>query len=436
MAYMTLSTWKRKRLFACLLPLMVLPFAALLFWSLGGGKLKAESKPKKAASGLNIDLPVPHLRSERLDKMSFYNQAARDSVKLKELMKLDPYLNGENSSRLEHADIEPEPDHLSQEVSKDKAAPSSSVTASGQSPEVRINRRLADLQEILDQQADRDRQPDISQLAPPVAQLPLADNGSLDRLEGMMHVMSEPQKEDPELKRLDEMLEKILAIQYPEQIKMLRNRIPDETSRTYSVDQVSRKSPVSLLTGQYDRTAPADSTNDGSSKVRFYSFDGDTRDAKENNAFEAVVYETQTLVDGGTVKLRLVDAMRVNDVLIRPGTFIYGMASLNGERLKVDIGSVRYGKNIFPLSLSVFDMDGLEGIHVPGLASRDVAKSSVDRAIQGIGVTSFSPSLEVQAAGAGIEAARGWLGKKARQVRVTVKDGYKVLLYDKRTQPH
>lgn len=84
------------------------------------------------------------------------------------------------------------------------------------------------------------------------------------------------------------------------------------------------------------------------------------------------------------------------------------------------------------MQLSIVDMDGIEGVYVPGAITRDVAKGSADRAVQGIGFTTLDPSLGAQAANAGIEAAKTLLSKKAKLVKVTVKAGYQVLLRDEK----
>ena len=81
--------------------------------------------------------------------------------------------------------------------------------------------------------------------------------------------------------------------------------------------------------------------------------------------------------------------------------------------------------------MSVYDIDGLEGIHVPGAIARDAAKKSSNQAINDIQLSTLDPSIELQAASAGIEAAKGMLSKKTRLIQVTVKAGYKVFLKDK-----
>jgi hypothetical protein len=86
-----------------------------------------------------------------------------------------------------------------------------------------------------------------------------------------------------------------------------------------------------------------------------------------------------------------------------------------------------------PVSLHLFDFDGLEGIYIPGAISRDAAKQSGDRAIQGMGISTFNPGIGAQAAGVGIETARNILSRKIRMTKVTVKSGYHVWLLDEKS---
>ncbi|MBE7170032.1 MAG: conjugative transposon protein TraM, partial [Williamsia sp.] len=126
----------------------------------------------------------------------------------------------------------------------------------------------------------------------------------------------------------------------------------------------------------------------------------------------------------------LVNDIYVNGTLIPRGTPVFGAASLSEERLKISIGSIRFRSSLYLVSLSVYDLDGMEGIFVPGTISRDVAKESAGQALQGIGLTTLDPSLSAQAASAGIQAAKSLLTRKAKLVRVSVKAGYRVLLKD------
>jgi conjugative transposon TraM protein len=128
--------------------------------------------------------------------------------------------------------------------------------------------------------------------------------------------------------------------------------------------------------------------------------------------------------------MKLTRDIYVNGVLIPKNQFIHGICVLSGERLKVDISTIRNGSAIYPVSLSVFDLDGLEGIHVPGAIARDVAKQSSNQALQDVQLNSLDPSIEVQAASAGIETVKSLVSKKTKLIKVSVKAGYKILLMD------
>lgn len=150
------------------------------------------------------------------------------------------------------------------------------------------------------------------------------------------------------------------------------------------------------------------------------------------NAVEAIIHETQTIVNGSTVKFRLINDIFINDIKIQKDNFLFGTASLKGERLTINISNIRYNSSLFPVNLSVYDMDGLVGIYIPGAINRDVAKASADRSMQTLGVASLDDSWGAQAARAGIEAAKSLLSKKVKLVKVVVKAGYKVLLHDEK----
>ncbi len=98
--------------------------------------------------------------------------------------------------------------------------------------------------------------------------------------------------------------------------------------------------------------------------------------------------------------------------------------------MKISIASIHYRDNILPVSLEVYDLDGLAGIYVPGSVSRDVAKQSTDQAVNSIGMTTLDPSLAAQATSAGIQAAKTLVSKKVKLVKIAVKAGYRVLLKD------
>jgi conjugative transposon TraM protein len=249
------------------------------------------------------------------------------------------------------------------------------------------------------------------------------NSSDVDRLEQMMNMVNQSTDEDPELKQLNRMLDKILEVQYPKRVHE-KLKQTSEAARG-QVFAVSFKKDNSIT--HLDTEHLTDGAVNG-----FYSLIGTTAIEDSHNAIQAVIHETQTIVDGSTVKLRLLNDVFINGVHIPKDNFLYGIASLRGERLSIKINSVRYNNSLFPVELSVYDMDGLNGIYIPGAITRDVAKQSTDRSMQTIGLTSLDPSWQAQAAGAGIEAAKTLVSRKVKLIKVTVKAGYQVLLRDEK----
>jgi len=249
------------------------------------------------------------------------------------------------------------------------------------------------------------------------------NSSDVDRLEQMMHMVNQPTGEDPELKQLNGMLDKILEAQYPERVQeKLKQTSEAARGQVFAVSSKKDNSITHLDTHH----STGDAVNG------FYSLIGMTDIEDSQNAIQAVIHERQTIVDGSTVKLRLSNDVFINGIHIPKDNFLYGIASLRGERLSIKINSVRYKNSLFPVELSVYDMDGLNGIYISGAITRDVAKQSADRSMQTIGLTSVDPSWQAQAAGAGIEAAKTLVSRKVKLIKVTLKAGYQVLLCDER----
>ena len=423
----------QQRKFLMMLPLLVLPFTTLLFWALGGGKADHVSALGQATAGLNMVLPDAYLKDDRpLDKLSYYNKAASDSARLKELLKNDPY-----SLQVAAAPAWYQETPLPEGTPESTASASRLKTspyggAASQDPnEAKVYRKLGQLNAALSEAPVRYG----TKTAYPVADASPADasvsSADIDRLEQMMHMMNRDEGADPEMQQLSDMLEKILDIQHPRRVQeRIRETSESQKGQVFAVAVNGIKDSVSLL----DNARQGKTRSDASLQNAFYSWDGARVADASQNAIGALVQETQAVVTGSMVKLRLVGDVYINGVLIPAGNFLFGTASLNGDRLNIHINSVRYQNSLFPVELSVYDLDGMAGIYVPGAITGEVARQSADRALQDIGFTTLDPSLKLQAASAGVEAAKSLFSKKAKLVKVTLKAGYRVLLRDEKQQ--
>lgn len=346
---------KEKRSFLLVLPLIVLPFLCLVFHTMGGGRGMAKTNPT-ATMGLNTQLPMLPFDASKAfqDKVKAYEQAEQDSARRRQYQRQDPYRR-DTTANARPARI----------AATRAARPEPAITPADQRAD-QLMQQLDRLRQSLHQ-----KQP-ISHPAlpaPPAASAPVEEPAP-----------------DPQIERLNTMLDKVIRIQHP---------------------QEQQPQPASTPSRPTDAILPADSGA---------------------NSIAAIIPEDQTLTAGTTIAFRITDPIRVNDRIVPAGQLVYGTVTINNDRMLVHIGSVREDRNIYPTDLQVYDLDGLPGIHIPGLLGREVAKQSADQGVSSLNLMTLSPSLGAQAAGAGIQAGKTLLSRKVRQVRVTVRAGYAVLL--------
>lgn len=427
---------QRRRLLLAL-PVLVLPFISALFWALGGGRGTSAQAMTADSPGLNLKLPDAHFDGrETWDKFNLYEMARQDSARSLAARQNDPYyeLLPQKTG---------EPPSSGDENGLVSSFPSKSEPALADPNEARVHKKLDELYRELERGSNSHTKP---------SRMPEVENvkgnedpfsSDVDRLEKMMAFMHENPEPDPEMQQIESVLDKILQIQHPQyNASSTESQTMQKTQSSLAVAPESPGLVVSLLEPHNPVLRSLLDTAFSASPFHLNTF-WDIEDEtyfEENraNAIEAVIHETQRLVDGAIVSLRLLQGVQVAGHRLPPGQLLYGTCSIEGERLSISIRSLRAGSSILPVALVVFDLDGIEGIHVPGAITRDAAKQASGNALQNVQMMSLDPTLSAQAAAVGVEAAKGLFGRKAQQISVTVKAGHRVLLRDKndnRTSP-
>lgn len=356
---------QRKRKMLLIMPFIVFCFTTLLFWTLGGGQ---NGNVRAAGTkGLNMKLPSAIIAvGQTGDKMNFYDQASADSLKKQQLRKADPYSKTKPDS-LNRQFRGYSGMTLSRQTSAFAGTDYGGTTGNSALNEARINQRLTQLQAVINK-------PQVPPATQPVKIQPAALPDSL---------LKATVTEDPELRQMNGMLEKILDIQHPERVK----------STT-------------------EKTVP-------------------TTPVKKFRAIPAVIDGTQKIVQGTVVCLKLTDAVTLGGQLFNKGQHIYGSGNLSNQRYTLNIKSIHVGYNFYPVDLTVFDQtDGLEGISVPEAITGDALRDGANSGVQNMDMMSFDPSMTAQLATAGINTAKGMFGKKIKRVKGKLEDGHLLLLRD------
>ncbi len=399
----------RKRWPLALLPLWVLPFVTLGFWALGGGTVQGQTTTTEG--GLDMKLPEAHLTLDPgQDKLSFYEEAARDSMKWKGTGSAGSLLPG--SFAVASAAASENPKRM-----QDLGAPG-------------IYEKIA----ALNRQIREDTA--LKPAESPLTQSPILQVQGVGRLENLMARFDRDTAIDPGLTQLNAMMDKILAIQRAQSQARTTNKGDILHQPGPRVGSVGAPEGISRMEPAEKDTADAKYSKDRSPSTGFYAATGPEGESnKDSHPLWVSVYGTQTLTSGEAIRMRLLSPVEIKGHPIGRNCLIYGVTSLSGDRLQVRVNSIEYQGEIYAVSLVAYDLDGLSGICIPGGDTRQQARQSSADALQSLGYGSLDPSLGAQAAGAGIEAAKRLIAKKVKQVYVTVKSGYLLLLTSAISQP-
>ena len=151
------------------------------------------------------------------------------------------------------------------------------------------------------------------------------------------------------------------------------------------------------------------------------------------NTLSVVVDRTTTIRQGDFLRLRLAESARIEGMALPPNTVLIAQSTIDGNRMKLHVTSVEHAGRILAVKLSAFDLDGQEGLSIPG--SEEVsALKEVGAGVGGTIGTSFTfassakDQLIAEAARGVMQGASQLLQKKLRTVKVTVKSGHQLFL--------
>lgn len=152
------------------------------------------------------------------------------------------------------------------------------------------------------------------------------------------------------------------------------------------------------------------------------------------NTIAAVIAGNQSVTNGQSVKLRTTEPMWIGSRLIPRNTALVGAARLQDERLEIEISSVECQGSIYDVELKVYDSDGQEGINIPNSMETDalheIGANMGSKMGSSINISTDAGAQIASIVGRGlINGVSQYLTKKMRTVKVHLKSGYRVMLY-------
>ncbi len=387
-----------------------------------------EDKAKEQiGTGFNADIPDPKKDGIIGDKKDAYEQEQKKERQKNKMQSLQGYADMLENSKNERVVIDFE-DEPKQSTSRPKAPINNSVSAYQD-----INKTLGNFYEKPKDDPEKEEM-----------------KRKLEELEAKMSEKDDKQSAVDEQLLLMEKSYEMAAKYMPqnqgesfsENNNSLKNKIDNYGKDSSTKNGKTTVSPIRQIQRQTVSSLAQSISNeelfqmyDQSRNMGFNTVGGEVG-VSTKNTISAVIHDNQTVIDGQTTRLRLVEPLVAGSTLIPENTILTGIAKIQGERLDILISSIEYEETIIPVEMVTYDTDGQRGIHIPGSLEMNAAKEIVANMGNSVG-TSFTMTQSTGAQLASdlskgaIQGVSAYMQKKIRQVKVTLKSGYRIMLMPK-----
>lgn len=389
----------RRRKFV-VIPVFVLIFMAVLYWIFAPSSDRDEIKIESA--GLNVNVPEPETVNLEGNKADAYERLYAEREKENRMGSLSDL-----AERLLEGRKETDP----------ATVPAGNMQQSADTYE-QLTKQLESFYDTPEGTADDDLSRKVDELS--------------RRLE-----MAEADRSRAELR--EEMMER----SYRMAARYLNPKTGDGTEAVEKEEDPVQAVPVSRVetetASSLERPLPDSIHAESLSVERNYGFNTAVGSGygMGTNTISACISESQTIEQGGRVKLRLLEPLQAGNITIPVNSMVTGTANIQGERLDILVSSIEYAGNIIPVELAIYDIDGQRGIFVPGSEGRTAAKEVMGDVSQSMGNSiSFAGSAGQQVA---MDLTRGilqggtrFISQRVKAVKIKLKAGYRVLLVAKK----
>lgn len=386
-----------------------------------------EKAKEQIGMGFNADIPDPKGDGIIGDKKDAYEQEQMKERQKERMQSLQGYADMLESSKTERVTINLD-DEPQQAIKKEKAPINNSVSAYRD-----INRTLGNFYEKPKDDPEKEEM-----------------KKKLEELEAKMQDKDNKQSAVDEQLLLMEKSYEMAAKYMPQN----QSELPTNNSNSlkskidnYGKNNSSKNGKTTVNPVRQIQKNTVSSLAQNISNEEFYQLHDQPRNTGFNtmdgeigvstkNTISAVIHDDQTVIDGQMARLRLIEPLVAGTTLIPENTILTGIAKIQGERLDILISSIEYEGTIIPVEMVTYDTDGQKGIHIPGSLEMNAAKEIVANMGNSVG-TSFTMTQSTGAQLASdlskgaIQGVSAYMQKKIRQVKVTLKSGYRIMLMAK-----
>lgn len=168
----------------------------------------------------------------------------------------------------------------------------------------------------------------------------------------------------------------------------------------------------------------------------FYTAGSTEQVTQPKNSIKACVHDAQTIVGETGVRLRLLEPAKTPIRTIPQGTIVTANAKFQGGRLQLKITSIELEGNIIPVDITIYDLDGQQGLYVPYSPEMNALTEMAGNMSQTGGTSVMLTQNAGQQVAADlsrgvVQGISGYFAKKVRTPKVTLKAGHQVFLVSK-----
>lgn len=169
----------------------------------------------------------------------------------------------------------------------------------------------------------------------------------------------------------------------------------------------------------------------------FYTADNTEQVVQPKNSIKACVHDEQTVIGETGVRLRLLEPARTPIRTIPQGTIVTANAKFQNGRLQLKIVSIEQEGNIIPVDITIYDLDGQQGLYVPYSPEMNALTEMVGNMSQASGTSvMFTQNAGQQVAAdlsrGVVQGVSGYFSKKVKIPKITLKAGHQVFLVSKK----
>lgn len=220
---------------------------------------------------------------------------------------------------------------------------------------------------------------------------------------------------------------------HPQTVQLRELRLP--AKRAFCIIYAHKENTVSAL---YREPTDSEFLNDlNQTKNRgFYTAGSTEQVVQPKNSIKACVHDAQTVVGETGVRLRLLEPAKTPNRTIPKGTIVTANAKFQGGRLQLKVTSVELEGNIIPVDITIYDLDGQQGLYVPYSPEMNALTEMAGNMSQTGGTSVMLTQNAGQQVAADlsrgiVQGISGYFAKKVRTPKVTLKAGHQVFLVSK-----